>query len=103
MLRSFSYARHAASRAAAAQPAPQMSDSNARLAAWEDSARRAFLRAHLGHARAAGAPFLPASDDALRRALAVLELEKALYELEYELANRPDWLAIPLAFLSAED
>jgi maltose alpha-D-glucosyltransferase/alpha-amylase len=100
MLRSFSYAGHAASRAAGAQPAPQMSDSNARLAAWEDSARRALLDAYLGHARAAGAPFVPTSGDALRRALAVLELDKALYELEYELANRPDWLAIPLSFLS---
>jgi len=29
--------------------------------------------------------------------LAVFELEKAVYELRYELNNRPDWVAIPVA------
>jgi maltose alpha-D-glucosyltransferase/alpha-amylase len=28
--------------------------------------------------------------------LGLFELEKALYELRYELANRPEWVAIPL-------
>ena len=32
--------------------------------------------------------------------LAALELEKAAYEVLYELNNRPDWLPIPLAALS---
>ena len=31
--------------------------------------------------------------------LTLFELEKALYELRYELHSRPDWVAIPLAGL----
>ena len=30
------------------------------------------------------------------RVLAVFELEKAVYELGYELNNRPDWVSVPL-------
>ena len=29
------------------------------------------------------------------------ELEKVLYELRYELGNRPDWVQVPLAGLLA--
>ena len=29
--------------------------------------------------------------------LQVFELEKAVYELRYELNNRPDWVRIPVA------
>ncbi|HET7341192.1 MAG TPA: hypothetical protein VFL90_06995 [Methylomirabilota bacterium] len=61
---------------------------------WEDEARRAFTR---GYREAAGAaPFLPASERALARALAVLEVEKAAYEVVYEANNRPAWVAIPV-------
>jgi predicted trehalose synthase len=31
------------------------------------------------------------------RLLRVFELEKAVYELRYELNNRPDWVKIPVA------
>jgi len=34
--------------------------------------------------------------DARRQLLAAFMLDKALYELSYELNNRPDWVAIPL-------
>ena len=34
---------------------------------------------------------------AIDRLLAVYELEKAVYELRYELDNRPDWVGIPVA------
>jgi trehalose synthase-fused probable maltokinase len=90
MLRSFDYARHTAARSGV---------DNAE--AWEEAARRAFLDAYLQRAREGGARFLPDSDAALHRALAALELDKALYELEYELGNRPDWVEIPLAALAA--
>ena len=29
--------------------------------------------------------------------LSIFELEKAIYELRYELDNRPDWVSIPVA------
>jgi maltose alpha-D-glucosyltransferase/alpha-amylase len=45
---------------------------------------------------AGAAPFLPAGDAAFTRALAVLEVEKAAYEIVYEANNRPDWVAIPV-------
>ena len=61
---------------------------------WEEQARQAFRR---GYLTAAGpARFLPADTIALDRALAVLELEKAAYEVVYEANNRPDWLPIPV-------
>jgi maltose alpha-D-glucosyltransferase/alpha-amylase len=63
-------------------------------AGWEEQARAAFTNGYLD---AAGrAPFLPAEADALTRALAVLELEKAAYEVVYEANNRPDWIPIPV-------
>lgn len=43
------------------------------------------------------AVFLPATWEAVLRVIQVYELDKALYELRYEMQNRPDWLSIPLA------
>jgi len=63
-------------------------------AEWEEQARAAFTEGYL--AAAGRAPFLPGDATALARALAVLELEKAAYEVVYEANNRPDWLPIPL-------
>jgi maltokinase len=40
---------------------------------------------------------LPAGDTAVTNLLSIFELEKAMYELQYELDNRPDWLPIPVA------
>ncbi len=91
MLRSFNYARHAAERSGAVG-----------ADTWEVAARRAFLGAYCERARAGGARFLPGSGEAVSRALAALEVEKALYELEYELGNRPDWAEIPLRALAEE-
>jgi len=101
MLRSLSYAA-----AVAARERPLSTGSSpraafgSRLRTWERRARRAFLDAYLGKARSAGATFLPRSRAGVRSVLAALELEKAVYELEYELDNRPDWVAIPLRALA---
>jgi maltokinase len=78
LLRSLGYA-------AASAPAP---------AGWEARARAAFLGAY--RAAAGAAPFLPRADADVIRAVAVLEVEKAAYEVVYEANNRPDWIAIPV-------
>jgi 1,4-alpha-glucan branching enzyme len=43
------------------------------------------------------ASLLPPGQDARDKLLSVFELEKAVYELRYELNNRPDWVGIPVA------
>jgi maltose alpha-D-glucosyltransferase / alpha-amylase len=58
---------------------------------WTGSA---FLKTYLDHAMQGG--FLPVNRDELKILLNVYLLEKALYELGYELNNRPDWVRIPL-------
>jgi trehalose synthase-fused probable maltokinase len=83
MLRSFAYAASAAERAGASVPE-----------GWESAARRAFLDGY--HAGIEPA-LLPAGEAAIAQVLAIFELEKAVYELRYEIDNRPDWAAIPVA------
>jgi maltokinase len=66
-------------------------------AAWEVRNRNAFLR---GYLRAAGSGgILPPDPECIDAVLAAFELEKAVYELGYERAYRPDWEPIPLAAL----
>jgi maltose alpha-D-glucosyltransferase/alpha-amylase len=45
---------------------------------------------------AGGAPFLPGTVDERELLLDTMLIEKALYELRYELNTRPDWVRIPL-------
>jgi maltose alpha-D-glucosyltransferase/alpha-amylase len=97
MLRSFGYARATALERASRGP-----EDAARLAplaaAWEAETRRAFLAGYDETARSAG--FYPGLD-AVRGLLELFELEKALYELRYEINNRPTWVRIPLAAILA--
>ena len=83
MLRSFAYAASAAAIEQGVEPPP----------GWEDEARRLFME---GYLETADARLLP-HGDGLERLLAIFELEKAVYELRYELDNRPDWVPIPVA------
>lgn len=55
----------------------------------------AFLAAYA--AAAAGHCFWPADPDEVDRLLAAFTLDKAIYELAYELHHRPNWLEVPLA------
>ena len=95
LLRSLSYARFTALRSAPPADPATVARRQASLRDWETRARQAFLAGY----RAA----LPAADAHQRRAadhlLTFLLLEKALYELRYELDNRPSWVAVPLAGL----
>jgi maltokinase len=83
MLRSFAYVASAAPFLKGITPPPD----------WEARAREVFLDAY----RASVDPSLLPSGTAMDKLLQVFELEKAVYELRYELNNRPDWLPIPVA------
>ncbi|HBO59600.1 MAG TPA: hypothetical protein DD624_06815, partial [Alphaproteobacteria bacterium] len=48
----------------------------------------------------AGCASLPDNAEDTQKLLDLFVLEKALYEVIYEVANRPDWLAIPMNGLS---
>jgi maltokinase len=60
----------------------------------EEQAREVFLSAYLDEVDPA---LLPAGEAAVHNLLSIFELEKAVYELRYELNNRPDWVEIPVA------
>jgi trehalose synthase-fused probable maltokinase len=60
---------------------------------WEDEARRRFLD---GYLETADPALLPQSRATIEQLLAVFELEKAVYELRYEINHRPDWVRIPV-------
>ena len=61
------------------------------------AARQAFLEGYRAATR--GAPFLPQDDASFTAMLGAFELEKVLYEVRYELQNRPDWVRIPIQAL----
>jgi len=84
MLRSFAYVTSAV-EILRGQPAPE---------GFEQRARERFLEQYFQHV---DATLLPSGDAAIANLLSIYELEKAIYELQYELNNRPDWVAIPVA------
>jgi trehalose synthase-fused probable maltokinase len=94
MLRSLDYAAHAV---ALRRPEAERAAALVALTAWEAQARDAFLAGYLGAVAKSPVPLVPATAGALGAVCAPFELQKALYELRYELDNRPDWVAIPLA------
>ena len=100
MLRSFHYAAYAAlfeEDKRGVVSAASLPILEGWLQAWERWASAAFLGRYLETARAGGAVFLPAARAELALLLDVFRLEKAVYELAYELNNRPGWVRIPLA------
>ncbi|HYO26477.1 MAG TPA: putative maltokinase, partial [Lacipirellulaceae bacterium] len=97
MLRSFHYAAHAALRGWAPSLVSEQHDFSREAWAefWTSWASAAFLRTYL--AGAVGGGFLPDDEGQLETLLSTYLMEKALYELRYELNNRPAWVTIPLA------
>jgi maltose alpha-D-glucosyltransferase / alpha-amylase len=92
MLRSLSYAVHAA---AGRRPPERRAETLCHLTAWERHARQAFFEGYGTAVADSPVRLVPASDTELARVCAVFEIEKACYELRYELDNRPDWAPIP--------
>ncbi|HSR59062.1 MAG TPA: putative maltokinase, partial [Candidatus Binataceae bacterium] len=65
---------------------------------WDRWSSWAFLSCYVETAN--GSPHLPKDREELRVLIDAFALEKAVYELGYELDNRPDWLFIPLHGIS---
>jgi maltokinase len=84
MLRSFSYAAAGSELLRGTIPPED----------WEERARERFLEGYFG---AVDPALLPPGQAPTHKLLSIFELEKAVYELRYELNNRPDWVAIPVA------
>ena len=61
---------------------------------WYLNVAATFLGAYLDEAR--GQAFVPEPEDEIRSTLELAMLQKVLYELDYELNNRPDWVLIPI-------
>ncbi len=98
MMRSFAYA--AATCAERARADLGEADARTRAHRWERELREAFLRGYLPDGRE-HPPFLPQARARLDVLLMLFETEKVLYELAYELNNRPTWMWIPLRGLIA--
>jgi maltose alpha-D-glucosyltransferase/alpha-amylase len=101
MLRSFQYVAFAPLLAgpAASSISPGQSAELRRWAeAWSISATNRFLAQY--YETSGGAHYLPASSQEMTTLLEIYLLGKAIYELGYELNNRPAWVGIPLEGIS---
>jgi maltose alpha-D-glucosyltransferase/alpha-amylase len=99
MGRSFDYARVVAARQFAAKPRSGVSNVNAFLEDWRTRVHEAF---HEAYRQALGASQVLPRDEAESERLRVLAtVERLLYEIRYELANRPELVTVPLLDLTA--
>jgi maltose alpha-D-glucosyltransferase/alpha-amylase len=94
MLRSFSYAAYASLINYSARHSEDLTRLEPWAQLWERSAAAAFLRTYRETAQ--GAEFLPTDTSDFHKLLDVFLLDKALYEVRYELKARPAWVRIPL-------
>jgi len=94
MLRSFGYAAYAGLMNYTARHPEDVTGLEPWAQLWERSAATEFLRAYREAAQ--GADFLPPRQVDFRKLLNVFLLEKAVYEILYELNSRPAWVRIPL-------
>ena len=100
MIRSFSYAAHTGldhflSAHREVSRTTDSSNPGAWAILWQNAASAEFLRAY--RETIAVNPLLLPSPEQSQLLLGTYLLEKALYEMLYELNNRPAWLRIPLA------
>ncbi|HXV78025.1 MAG TPA: hypothetical protein VD788_17075, partial [Candidatus Polarisedimenticolaceae bacterium] len=93
MIRSFGYAAHSAFIEAVGRHPERIAVREPWVRAWETWVAAAFLGAYLESA--GDSPIVPGEADALQALLEAFLLDKAIYELGYELNHRPDWLPIP--------
>lgn len=91
MLRSFDYA---AATAIQSENGEAASTYRYLASQWRDAVSAEFISAYRMHA--AGSPGCPQDDESFFRLLNFFLVQKALYEVVYEAANRPSWLPIPV-------
>ena len=94
MLRSFSYAAHMTLMSYASRRGEDVARLEPWARVWERSTAATFLRAYREMTQ--GAEFLPFEFQDFQNLLDAFWLDKALYELLYELNNRPAWVRVPL-------
>ena len=94
MVRSFDYVAWAAldKRREAAGELKEVEKQ--RALQWRDESTRAFLDAYFE--RSAGTASHPEDAKTANGLLRLFLIQKAVYEIAYEAANRPAWLSIPL-------
>jgi maltose alpha-D-glucosyltransferase/alpha-amylase len=94
LIRSIDYSATAALERAVKVAPDEQGKLGTALAEWRERAAAAFLAAY--RETMTSHHLWPADPLAARRMLDFFVLEKAFYEIEYELAYRPDWLRVPL-------
>ncbi len=94
MLRSFNYAAVAALGGLTMQRPEDQSGLEPYAAEWERRVSDGFMQGYV--TRIAGTSSYPSDPQHARCLLDLFLLNKAFYEMSYELANRPAWLRIPL-------
>jgi maltose alpha-D-glucosyltransferase/alpha-amylase len=95
MLRSLSYAAHMGLRSASEGRSQDLPWLSRWAHAWEAWATDALLEGYLEGAWEGG--FLSEDEQDTALLIGIYLLEKAFYELLYELNNRPSWVVVPLA------
>ncbi len=99
MVRSFNYAAWAALMKYSSRRPDDHSRLHPWARLWDQSISAEFLHAYC--ATVAGSGLIPSDPTVLRDLLNLYLLEKALYELVYELNSRPDWVKIPLTGIAS--
>jgi maltose alpha-D-glucosyltransferase/alpha-amylase len=94
MLRSFNYAAYSALLEATEEQPPDFAKMEPYVREWERLTAGVFRSGYDDAAQAC--PAYPRDSDDAMRLIELFTIEKALYEIRYELANRPRWVGIPV-------
>ena len=94
MLRSFSYAAFSALMKYSSRRPEDFRRLEPWAHLWEQSVSSAFLRTYCEFAK--GVAVVPTEPHLFQQLLEAYVIDKAFYELVYELNNRPSWVMIPL-------
>jgi maltose alpha-D-glucosyltransferase / alpha-amylase len=99
MLRSFSYGAYTGlldEEVRGMAKADELEELDRWARFWAAWASASFLQAYRQEGAGGELQFLPAREEQFKVLLEAHLFEKAVYELGYELNNRPDWIAVPL-------